>query len=85
MCENLACIVAIELLAAAQGIDFRRPLRSGPVIEAAHAVIRSDHPPLEQDRPLGGEIEALAGELLSGRFLARVAAAAGGAAGLTAR
>lgn len=85
MCENLACIVAIELLAAAQGLDFRRPLRSGAVIEAAHAVIRSDHPPLEQDRPLGGEIEALAGELLSGRFLARVAAAAGGAAGLTAR
>jgi histidine ammonia-lyase len=85
MCDNLANIVAIELLAAAQGLEFRRPLRSSAVIEAAYRVIRADHPPLVEDRPLGGEIERLAGELLAGRFVARVATAAGGSVGPTVR
>ncbi len=42
--------VAAELLAAAQGLEFRRPLRSSPLVEAAHAVIRRTVPPLAEDR-----------------------------------
>src|SRR5258706_2549894 len=40
MADNTAGIVAIELLAAAQGIDFRRPLRSSQPLEEAHAIVR---------------------------------------------
>ncbi len=68
MCGNLARIVAIEMLAAAQGIDCRRPLRSSTALETVHARLRADFPPLVQDRPLGPEIEALARRLLEGRF-----------------
>jgi histidine ammonia-lyase len=37
MADNTAAIVAIELLAAAQGIDFRRPRKSSKLLEEAHA------------------------------------------------
>ncbi len=70
MCDNLARILAIELLAAAQGIDYRRPLRSSPALEAVHARLRADFPPLTQDRPLGPEIETLARRLLAGGLAA---------------
>jgi histidine ammonia-lyase len=58
MAENTAGIVAIELLAAAQGIDFRRPLRSSQPIEEAHAMIRAVAPHLDGDRFLATDIEA---------------------------
>ncbi len=70
MCDNLARIIAIELLAAAQGIEYRRPLRSSAALEAVHARLRGDFPPLTQDRPLGPEIETLAGRLLAGWLVA---------------
>ncbi len=41
MILNVAHILAIELLASAQGIDFLRPLRSSVVLEAAHALLRA--------------------------------------------
>ncbi|MBI3097019.1 MAG: histidine ammonia-lyase [Planctomycetes bacterium] len=52
-------ILAIELLCAAQGLEFARPLRSGPAVEAAHAAIRRVSPPFTQDRPVAPEIEAI--------------------------
>ncbi|WP_412068870.1 histidine ammonia-lyase [Rubrivirga sp. IMCC43871] len=39
--ENAERVLAVEALCAAQALDFRRPLRSGPGIEAAHAAIRT--------------------------------------------
>ncbi|WGF86552.1 histidine ammonia-lyase [Marinivivus vitaminiproducens] len=57
MNANAEGIVAIELLAAAQGIDFRRPLRSSPPIEAAHARLRTLVPMLEADRLFARDIE----------------------------
>jgi histidine ammonia-lyase len=66
MAENLARLVAIELLCAAQGIDLRRPLRSSGPLEAAHAKLRALSPRLADDRPLGPEIEAVARMLLAG-------------------
>jgi histidine ammonia-lyase len=70
MVENTATIVAIELLAAAQGIDFRRPLASSPPLERAHALVREVAPHLEGDRYLALDIEAVTPLVRSGRFAA---------------
>jgi histidine ammonia-lyase len=58
--ENAERVVAIELLAAAQGIDFLRPLQSSPSLEAAHRAIRARVPKLVEDRPGAPDIEAVA-------------------------
>ena len=50
MNANTANILAIELLAAAEGIEFHRPLKSSPPLEAAHAAIRARVPRFERDR-----------------------------------
>ena len=46
-----------ELLAAAQGIEFLRPMRSSTPVEAAHALLRAHCPPVLQDRYLAPDIE----------------------------
>ena len=68
MADNLARLLAIELMAAAQGVELRRPLRSSGHLEHALASVREVCPFLTDDRPLGGEIEAVAGMVLAGRF-----------------
>jgi histidine ammonia-lyase len=68
MTRNLARLLSIELLCAAQGIDFRRPLRSSEALEMAHARIRSISPRLVDDRPLGPEIDRLADLVLTGEL-----------------
>jgi histidine ammonia-lyase len=50
MVDNARAIVGIEALAAAQGCDFLRPLRSSSVLERARSVIREDIPSLDEDR-----------------------------------
>jgi histidine ammonia-lyase len=50
MNANTANILAIELLAAAEGIEFHRPLKSSAALEQAHATIRSRVPRLARDR-----------------------------------
>ena len=57
MIDNVAHILGIELLAAAQGIDFLRPLRSSAALEAVHALLRKQCPPLDDDRYLAPDIE----------------------------
>ncbi|RMH29674.1 MAG: histidine ammonia-lyase [Planctomycetota bacterium] len=61
-------VVAIELLCAAEALEYQRPLRSGDGVEAAHAVVRSAVPRLTADRPPGPDIEAIAGLIRDGRF-----------------
>jgi histidine ammonia-lyase len=56
--ENLAGVIAIEALCAAQAIDFHRPLRSSPVIEEAHEIIRSRVAPWDSDRYLHADLVA---------------------------
>ena len=51
MADNAAGIVAIELLAAAQGLNFHRPLRSSTVLESVHRLLRRSVPMLTQ-RPV---------------------------------
>jgi histidine ammonia-lyase len=67
--ENAERVVAIELLAAAQGIDFLRPLESSPPLEAAHQAIRARVPRLVEDRPGTPDIEALAALVREGAFI----------------
>jgi histidine ammonia-lyase len=69
MADNTACIVAIELLAAAQGIDFRRPLVSSPALEEAHAMVRRLAPHLDGDRYLALDIEAVTPLVRGGAFV----------------
>ena len=57
MIENVAHILAIEWLAAAQGIEFLRPLVSSPVLESAHAALRTHCPPMPTDRYIAPDIE----------------------------
>jgi histidine ammonia-lyase len=57
MIANVAHILAIEWLAAAQGIEFLRPLVSSPPIEAAHALLRAACPAMPVDRVIAPDIE----------------------------
>jgi histidine ammonia-lyase len=68
MNANLARIVAIELMAAAEGIDFRRPLTSSSTIEDAHRMIRGKVAPRDEDREFSSDIEALAKMVEHGLF-----------------
>ena len=67
--ENVERIVAIELMCAAQAVEFRRPLRSSPRLESVHEAVRAVVPRLEQDRVLAPDIEALAAAVREGAFL----------------
>ncbi len=66
--DNVERIVAIELMCAAQAIEFRRPLKSSPPLEAVHDAIRAVVPRLEQDRVLATDIDAMAGAVRAGAF-----------------
>ncbi|HEY4998515.1 MAG TPA: histidine ammonia-lyase [Usitatibacter sp.] len=68
MADNTAAIVAIELLAAAQGIDFRRPRKSSRALEEAHALVRGVAPHLDGDRFLALDIEAVTPLVRGGAF-----------------
>jgi histidine ammonia-lyase len=57
MISNTAHILGIELLAAAQGIEFLRPLASSAPLESAHALLRSQCPSIAVDRYMAPEIE----------------------------
>jgi histidine ammonia-lyase len=65
LAENL---LAIELLAAAEGLEHRRPLKSGVGVERAFAIVRGLAPPLTQDRPLANDIARVAEAIRRGDF-----------------
>ncbi|MCC6212040.1 MAG: histidine ammonia-lyase [Burkholderiales bacterium] len=68
MAANTAGIVAIELLAAAQGIDLRAPLATSPTLREAHALVRSRAAFYAHDRYFAPDIEALRSLVESGAF-----------------
>jgi histidine ammonia-lyase len=57
LAENL---LAIELLAGAEGLEYRRPLKAGVGVERAFGAVRSIAPRLTQDRSLSGDIKGVA-------------------------
>lgn len=66
--EHLERIVGIELMCAAQAVEFRRPLKSSPALEGVHAAVREVVPRLELDRVLAGDMEMLAAAVREGKF-----------------
>ena len=57
--KNVEMIIAIELMCAAQGLDFLKPLRPGPRLAEAYSRVRKLVPSLDRDTPLSGYIESL--------------------------
>jgi histidine ammonia-lyase len=71
--ERLAQLVALELVCAAQAVDLAGPRRLGRGTATAHACVREMVAPLEDDRPLGADVDLVARELVaSGRLRERV-------------
>jgi histidine ammonia-lyase len=58
--ERVTDVVAIELLCAAEALEYQRPLRSGAGVEAAHAAVRTVVSRRTGDRPPAPDIRALA-------------------------
>ena len=65
MVENTAGILTIELLAACQGIDFRRPLRTSDPLEFVHAKVRERVQTYTVDRPFDGDLATTRDEILA--------------------
>ena len=72
MVDNAAAVVGIELLAAAQGIDFHRPAQSSRRLEEVHAAIRRDVPFYSADRYFAPDIEVARSWVKSARFATQV-------------
>ena len=70
MAENATAVLGIELLAAAQGVDFHAPLASSDALEAARATLREQVPTLEDDRHFHPDMEAANLLIRSGALLA---------------
>jgi histidine ammonia-lyase len=68
MVDNAAGVIGIELLAAAQGIDFHRPAQSSASLEQVHAAIRGDVAYYAVDRYFSPDIRAAQSWVKSGRF-----------------
>src|SRR5690606_16594945 len=72
---NARYVLAVELMAAAQALDFRAPLTAGVGAAAAKDHVRTLVPRLEEDRYLKPDLEAIAGAIEDGSLLAAVAGA----------
>jgi len=68
MLDNVDDIVAIELLAAAQGVDFHHPQKSSPAIEDVMIAIRELSPPFKEDRSLSADIRRIAVTIDEGEY-----------------
>src|SRR3954447_9991140 len=75
--SNSERALAIELLAAAQAVEFLAPLEPGRGAAATHEFVRALSPRLRDDRPLGPDIEAVADAIRDGSLLAAVEAEVG--------
>lgn len=66
--DNVVKVLAVEILCAVQGIEYRSPLEPSPRISAVIERVRGVVPPLDDDRPLSDEIHAVAALIESGAF-----------------
>jgi histidine ammonia-lyase len=73
MNDNLARILGVELLCAAQGVGFRAPLATAPALARVLARLRAEVPPLGPDRVLAPEIETAARLIEAGEIAAAAA------------
>jgi histidine ammonia-lyase len=68
MIANLRSVLAIELLAACQGLDLLAPLRTGPETQKAYELLRGASKMVEADRSLSRDIEDVAARIAAGDF-----------------
>ncbi len=68
MLDNVSDIIAIELLAAAQGIEFHRPQKSSDAIEEIIGELRTISPVYDQDRSLSSDIRRVAATIDDGNY-----------------
>jgi histidine ammonia-lyase len=68
--RNAAGVIAVELMAAAEGIDYHAPLKTSPKLEAIHAAVRAHSPHFTADRYWADEISALQTAVLGGEIAA---------------
>ena len=66
--DNAENVLAVELLAAAEGLDFRRPLKAGVGVEHAHATLRALVRRRDEDRVLSPDIARVAAAIRRGDF-----------------
>lgn len=66
--ENVRRVIAIELMCAAQAVEYRAPLRPAPPVGRAVELVRRYVAPLERDRVLNGDIESLGAAIAEGQF-----------------
>jgi histidine ammonia-lyase len=66
--DNVARILAVELLASAAALDAQRPLKTTPQLEKLHALVREHVPPHKGDRRLDKDIETLAALIKQGEL-----------------
>jgi histidine ammonia-lyase len=67
--ENVEYVLAVELLAACQGINFLRPLKSTKALEAVHALVRTVVKPWDNDRVMHVDIDAAAELIRTGKVV----------------
>ncbi|MGK7296003.1 MAG: histidine ammonia-lyase [Candidatus Wenzhouxiangella sp. M2_3B_020] len=75
--RNVEQVLAVEMLTAAQALDFRAPLKPGRGVELAHAAVRAVVAHSEQDYEVGADIEECAELLRNGRLVSAVEAELG--------
>lgn len=75
--ENTMRVLAIELICAAQGLDFRGPTKCGRGTRAAYLKIREKVAMIKEDRPLSGIIETVTNMISNGSILGSVESAIG--------
>lgn len=67
--DNLVNILSVELMFAAQGLEFRRPAKCSKIIEENYSIIRSVVPKLEDDREIGKDMLAIADLIRERKFI----------------
>ena len=65
---NAAGVIAVELMAGAEGIDYHAPLKTSPKIQAIHDAVRDLSPHFTADRYWADEISALQAAVLAGEI-----------------
>jgi len=75
--DNAQCIVGIEMIAAAQALDFRGPHDASPATRAAYDVIREHVEVMTEDRPTFNDLNAMAKLVRSERIIEAVKIAVG--------
>src|SRR3989440_3430203 len=66
--DNAELITAIELITAAEGLEYRAPLQPGRGVKQAYNIVRAHVPSLTADRAMSNEIEKVAALIRSGEF-----------------